>query len=70
MKIWARLGVMLDVPEEQAQRILNGDKTALLMTMYTTEELNNVGWYLEGESYIPVEGNENLNLEDDIEFEI
>jgi len=68
MKIWMRLGITLDVPEDKAKRILEGDKTALLTTVYTSGK--EALWYADGESYIPADGNKDINLKDDIEFTI
>ena len=51
-RIWLRLGVSLDVPEEQKTKILNGDNTALLDVL-TNPGIKNGEWQINGETYIP-----------------
>lgn len=53
MKIDMTITCVLDVPEEQAERILDGDKTAFLSTMYTPDEGEKRGkWWIEGECVV------------------
>jgi hypothetical protein len=52
VKLRIRLGVSIEVPEQQALKIVRGDKAALLDTLTRREEKDGT-WYLEGDSYIP-----------------
>ena len=52
VKIWARLGVELEVSEEQALKILQGDEKALLKTL-TAPNTENGFWRIDGDTYIP-----------------
>ncbi len=49
MKINVLVDCILDVPEEHAKRILEGDQTAFLETMYTPDDGTKRGkWWIEG----------------------
>jgi len=52
MKIWARLGIELDVPEQHGLKILQGDREALLDTL-SAPNAENGSWQINGDSYIP-----------------
>ena len=68
VKIWMRLGITLDVPQEIAQKILTGDETTLLAVINDTKP--NRMWYADGDSYIPDVIAEELGFNGDINFEL
>jgi hypothetical protein len=67
IKIWIKLGVTLETSEEQAQKILTGDKSAL-MDFINPKNLFDGKWYLDGESYIPEPIANDLGYKGEIEF--
>lgn len=60
-KIWVRVGGYVTVTEKEKEEILNGHESVLY------DAIRN-GFELDGETYIPADGNEGLNLDDDITF--
>ena len=63
-KIWLGLGVTIEVPDEQADKILAGDADALMAIVSGKDGK----WYVDGETYIPHEvaeqfGREEVNFE-------
>lgn len=51
MKVWLRLGVTLDVTEENGAKILAGDGDVLTSIIKSPDENNK--WKIDGDTYIP-----------------
>ena len=69
MKIWMRLGVSFHVPDDIGTKILAGDTTTLLNTLYSPGQ-DTGRWCVDGDSYIPQEVMENLGFNDEVNFDI
>lgn len=61
-KIWVRVGGYVTVTYKEKEEILNGHGSVLYDALHN-------GFELDGETYIPADGNEDLNLDDDITFD-
>ena len=51
MIIEVSLAIKIDAPEEHAQKILDGDASALLATIYTPNDKSGK-WWVEGDTII------------------
>ena len=69
VRIWIRLGVTLNVPPDEAARIMEGDEETLRSVISGSCEGGE--WHADGESYIPGEVAEALGYECvDVEFNL
>ncbi len=60
--IWLRLGGYVTANEEEMEKILNGDKDALV------KAIRENGFEIEGDSYIPEDSNEINGKEVEFDF--
>lgn len=62
-RIWIKMGGHINVQtEEELQKILQGDVNAL------RECICRDGFDTDGDAYIPVEGNEELGVDEEVNF--
>ncbi|WP_024347392.1 hypothetical protein [Lacrimispora indolis] len=53
MKIKVSLPVILEIPDDRGEEILNGDTTSLLTTIYSPEGYGDNGhWWIQGECVV------------------
>jgi hypothetical protein len=65
MKIRIRAGITLNITKEQGDAILAGTHDALIDVLKNAQH-----WAFDGETYIPADGNDELDMKNDVDFSL